>query len=337
MKLFFKLLFLSILSISVFAGDVARKGTTGAEQLLIPVGARSIGTAGAFLSNTFGVEAIYYNPAGLAGSSKSEAMFSYMNYFADISVSYFALGINFNDLGSFGISFKSLGIGDIPVTTLENPDGNGATYNPSFFTLGLTYAKNITDRVTAGTTVKYINEGIMSTSAQGFSFDFGVQYKFVGNLSLGVAIKNIGSNMQYTGQDLSVRTTVPGSAPNTQGTGVYEPVTEQFGLPSYFELSSVYNFEIDNSNALLFGVTFQNNNSFEDQFKIGTEYNLFNLVALRGGYDLYLQNSSANQYSLSYGIGVEYVMDSFLINIDYAYRTMKDFAGNQIITVKMGF
>ena len=31
-------------SVSVFAGDASRKGTTGADELLIPVGARSIAT-----------------------------------------------------------------------------------------------------------------------------------------------------------------------------------------------------------------------------------------------------------------------------------------------------
>ena len=41
-------------SASIYAGDVARKGTTGAEQLLIPVGARGIATGGAFVSNLVG-------------------------------------------------------------------------------------------------------------------------------------------------------------------------------------------------------------------------------------------------------------------------------------------
>jgi hypothetical protein len=44
-----------------YGGDESRKGTTGADQLLIPVGARSIATGGAFLAATKGVEAIYYS------------------------------------------------------------------------------------------------------------------------------------------------------------------------------------------------------------------------------------------------------------------------------------
>lgn len=137
-----------------FAGDVARKGTTGAEHLLIPVGARSIATSGAFLANTSGPEAIYFNPAGLARSESAEAMFSYTSYIADINIVYFALGVKLSEIGSFGLSVKSLDFGDIPVTTYENPDGTGATYSPSYTIVGLTYAKEVTERVCAGVNVK---------------------------------------------------------------------------------------------------------------------------------------------------------------------------------------
>ena len=51
------LLILLVFSFSVlnFAGDETRKGTSGADQLLIPVGAQSIATGGAFLSRVTGV------------------------------------------------------------------------------------------------------------------------------------------------------------------------------------------------------------------------------------------------------------------------------------------
>ena len=42
------ILILILIATSIYAGDVARKGTTGAEQVLIPVGARGIATGGAF-------------------------------------------------------------------------------------------------------------------------------------------------------------------------------------------------------------------------------------------------------------------------------------------------
>ena len=89
MKKIVTIILFIMFSASIYAGDVARKGTTGAEQLLIPVGARGIATGGAFVSNLTGLESIYFNPAGLDRINGSEAIFSYMNYIADVNVSYF--------------------------------------------------------------------------------------------------------------------------------------------------------------------------------------------------------------------------------------------------------
>ena len=64
-------------------------------------------------------------------------MFSYMNYVADLNVSYFGAGANLGDLGSIGLSLNLL----ILVISLL-PHRNfrmvmEATYSPSFITVGL--------------------------------------------------------------------------------------------------------------------------------------------------------------------------------------------------------
>jgi opacity protein-like surface antigen len=336
-----KLLILFLIAFCIgnaFAGDVSRKGTTGADQLLIPVGARSIATGGAFLSNTTGVEAIYYNPAGLDVSGKSEVMFSYMSYIADLNVTYLAAGAHFGDLGSIGFSFKTIEFGDIPVTTNEAPDGTGASYSPSFFIGGLTYSKVITDRVAAGVNFKLVHEGIQNTSADGFALDFGVQYRFPQNLSLGVAVKNIGSNMSYSGQDLEVKTGVPNANPGTRNAS-YLPVTEEFQIPSYFELSLAYDYNFDESNNILLGTAFRQNNASEDQLNLGLEYSFMNRFYARGGYDLKLENTSETIYGITVGAGINYpFIEGLAIIFDYAYRDVKDFpTANHIFTLKLAF
>jgi len=320
------------------AGDESRKGTTGADQLLVPVGARSIATGGAFLATLKGVEAIYYNPAGLAATQKSEAMFSYMSYVADINISYFAVSAYIEELGTFGLSYKKLDFGDIPVTTFQSPDGTGATYSPGFYTFGLTFARAVTDRVTAGVTAKVINETILSTSATGFAVDFGVQYKFQGNLAIGVAIKNLGTNMQYSGNDLFARTNIPNTA-NASPAGVYTPETEPFQMPSWFELSASYNIDVGNMNSFILGATFRNNNALDDQMMFGLEYQLLRTFSLRGGYETALKNASSAIYGINFGAGVEYTVDNSLqVSFDYAFRSVKEFpTDNHVFTVKLGF
>lgn len=320
-----------------FAGDKARKGTTGADQLLVPVGARGIATGEAFLSNVTGLEAIYYNPAGFAHTNGSEAMFSYMSYLADINVSYFAIGTNLGDLGSFAFSIKSFDVGDIPVTTFDAPDGDGSTYSPGFLTAALTYSKVITDRVSVGVNTKIISESILDVSAVGFAVDFGVQYRFSNNLSLGAAVKNIGTNMVYSGSNLQFRTGIPGTVPGSR-TGMFEVVAEPFQIPSYFELALGYKYDINEQNMLQIASTFRNNNVLEDQMKFGLEYGFNQMFFVRGGYDLLLENTSKNTFGFTAGAGVNYQLsDGINVVLDYAFREVKEFpTANHIFTVKLG-
>jgi opacity protein-like surface antigen len=327
-----------LLALPVFAGDDARKGTTGADQLLVPVGARGIATGGAFVAALNGLESIYYNPAGLDLSQRTEAMFSYMNYIADINVSYIAVGTTLGDFGSIGLSFKTFDFGDIPVTTNEFPDGTGKNYSPVFLIAGLTYSKVLTDRISVGTNLKFITETIENTSANGFAIDVGVQYKFSPQFMMGAALKNVGTNMAYSGQDLRQRTGVPGS--NLGGpSGTYEVVTEPFQIPSYFELSVAYNYDINEQNALMLGSTFTANNSLEDKFHFGLEYGFMNSFFVRGGYNFLAENQADAIFGFTAGAGVNYDFGSGIgVSFDYAYRDVQEFpTSNHIFTVKMFF
>lgn len=338
MKKLLLLLLPLIFLTSIYAGDVSRKGTTGAEQLLIPVGARGIATGGAFLSTLSGLESIYYNPAGLDVTKRTEVMFSYMSYIADINVSYFAAGVSLGDFGSFALSFKTLDVGDIPITTNEFPDGTGSTYSPGFFTAGLTYSKVLTDRISIGTNLKLISETIGSTSATGFAIDAGVQYHFSPQISMGAAVKNIGNNMVYSGQDLRAKTDVTGSQPGSPG-GTYEVVAEPFQIPSYFELSLAYNYDFNEQNDLILASTFTANNSLEDKMHFGLEYGYLNTFFIRGGYNFQMENSDQATYGLTAGAGLSYnFSDGSAIMFDYAFRDVKEFpTANHIFTVKLAF
>lgn len=321
-----------------FAGDVSRKGTNGAEQLLIPVGAKSIATGGAFLGDVNGVEAIYYNPGGLDRLGKSEAMFSYMDYLADIKVSYFALSAHLGEVGTFALSFKTLNLGDIPITTFESPDGTGFTYSPTLITGGLTYSKQITDRVSAGATIKVIYESITDVSATGAALDFGVQYSFPNNMRLGVSVMNIGTNMSYKGNGLQVKNDIPGNAPGA-GFGVFEPSTEEFQIPSYFEISTSYKYDFNQQNYLMFAGKFTNNNFFEDVASFGLEYGFLNTFFIRGGYNYLLDSKPEdNIYGLTLGAGLSYDFQGVSLNFDYAYREVRNFptGAQHVFTVKLG-
>src|SRR5262245_34075160 len=70
------------------AGSNGRKGTVGATELQIPVGPRSTALGGAVASDVDGIEAMFWNPAGLATNAGTEAMFSNTQYFAKMKLYY---------------------------------------------------------------------------------------------------------------------------------------------------------------------------------------------------------------------------------------------------------
>jgi hypothetical protein len=332
------ILIMILIATSIYAGDVARKGTSGAEEVLIPVGARGIATAGAFLANVTGLESLFYNPAGLDINPQTEAMFSYVSYLADINISYFAIGTSLGDFGSIAFDLKTLDFGDIPVTTVTFPDGTGDTYSPAFVTYGLTYSKLLTDRIGIGANFKLVTENIQNAGATGFAVDAGVQYRFSSELMIGAAVKNIGTNMQYTGDDLATRTTIPGTVPGA-ASGSYQILTESFLIPSSFQLSLTYAFNFDEQNNLLIAGAYTANNAYEDAANLGLEYGFMKNFFLRGGYTYLVENQDQSIYGLTFGAGIHYEIGAGVgFAFDYAYRAVQEFAtANQIFTVKLMF
>ncbi|RMF66256.1 MAG: hypothetical protein D6743_06715, partial [Calditrichaeota bacterium] len=159
------------------AGNEKRRGTAGALELLIPVGSRGTALGGNVAASITGVEAMFWNPAGVAVSGASaEVMASHFEYIAGINVDYAAVAAKFGSVGTFGLNVKTLDFGDIPVTTEAEPEGTGQTFNPTFVTIGFTYSKQLTDRIAFGTNIKLVTESIQNSNATGAAFDFGLQY-----------------------------------------------------------------------------------------------------------------------------------------------------------------
>ena len=337
---FLKISILSVIMIAqASAGGGRRNGTAGAQELLIPVGARGLAFNGAYLSGLKGVEAIFYNPAGLAASNlSSEAMFSYMNYIADIGVSYAAIGTSFEGFGSLGLSIKSIDFGDILQTTTQNPYGTGSTFSPTFVTVGITYANSLTDRIQVGVTGNLISENIISTSATGIAFNVGVQYSNVvdiSGLNFGVVLKNFGGQITFDGPDLLRQA----DAINTlRGQQFYKIDGAKFELPSQVQLGISYKKNINEDYRFLVIGSFDNNNFSNDDYKIAGEFAFQETFFLRGGYSYMASPSGQEEEQLfgsTFGAGFN-VNTGIDITVDYAYRSAKYFEANHVFTIKLG-
>jgi hypothetical protein len=322
-----------------------RIGTASGMQLLVPVGARDLAMGGSSLAYTHGVEAVHWNPAGLGIlPSSAEGMFSRMSYIADIGVNYGVVGVKFGGFGNLALSVKSIDFGDILITTIDDPDGlSGRTFSPVFVTLGLSYARSLTDAISAGGTIKVISEQISRASASGVAFDFGIQYRNLANVSglhLGVAVKNIGPQMQYDGPGLYRNaTTSDGDRPEQK----YKSQAASFELPSLVEIGLGYERRFTDN--VVLGVTgsFTNNNLYSDEYRLGGEvaYVLGPSIRLYGragfGMTPQLENTDDEIFGATFGAGLFYAATGIDITIDYAYRQVEFFNANQVISVKLGF
>ena len=157
-KISIAVLIVLFLATAVYAGGDRRKGTAGAQELRIPLGSRGAALGGSFIAEVTGVESIYWNPAGLSSIRNVEALFSYLNYIADMTYVFSGVAVSIPNFGTIGVSGRVLNVGELIVTTEDQPDGTGEILNPTFVTLGLTYSRQMTDRVFFGSTVNFIFE-----------------------------------------------------------------------------------------------------------------------------------------------------------------------------------
>ncbi|MBI5474394.1 MAG: PorV/PorQ family protein [Ignavibacteriae bacterium] len=344
MKAFVKALSLTIVlafvGATAFAGAGNRTGTSGAAELLIPVGTRDIALAGASIATAKGVEALFWNPAGVAKMTNASTLyFSHMNYIADIGVDYGAVSANIEELGVLSLSLKSLSIGDIVQTTTQNPDGTGQTFSPQFITVGLSYSRQLSDRIAVGVTTNLISERMGDVSATGVAFNVGVVYDnfaSIDGLSLGVVVKNIGPQMKFDGSGLLNQATVAGQKRSPQS---YLVQAASFELPSTFEFGVGYKRSFEGDNSLQLSTSFQNNNFSDDEYKLGLEYAYQDILFLRGGYNLANKETDERDFifGATAGAGIHYPLGSLDLTVDYAYRAVKVFEANHVFSVKLGF
>jgi len=266
------------------AGSIGRVGTDGAPELQIPVGPRGTALGGAVAGDASGAEAIFWNPAGLAELQRTEALFAHTQYFADMKINYVAVGAKLGGFGSLGLAAKVLSIGDVIVTTEAAPDGTGEIATPTFTVLGLTWARQFTDRVLFGATANLVSEHILQQNASGVAFDFGFQY-LTGwrGLKFGAVMKNFGPSMTFNGPGGEVGFVPPGSDPSSS-TRIFNSETAAFDLPSYFSLAASYDLFTSAAYRVTALGDFQNNNYSGDAIRGGLEWSYRNLFALRGSY-----------------------------------------------------
>ncbi len=362
-------------NLTTFAGNRDRSGQAGAQHLLIDPWARTNGWGTAGVAEIRGLEALYSNVAGISFINKTEAGVTRTQYLsgsgAGISINAFgivqALKGKHGSLGTLGISVFNMGFGDIPVTTVAQPDGTSAIFSPKLNYIGLSYAYKFNQFIRGGVGIKIVNESISDLVSTGVAIDAGVQYVSgpYENFKIGVTLKNLGMPTSYSGDGLSFRA----NPVNSDVELTVETRSAEAVLPACLVLGTSYDFlffgddyaDMDAEEKKNLGLTradadhritvagsFTANAYSNDIFALGIEYGYQQYVMFRAGYtyesgqfDLATSTTFYTGPSAGVTFGVPLAKDKVtksvksILFIDYGYRFTNRWKGNHYIGLKL--
>ncbi|HKK70479.1 MAG TPA: PorV/PorQ family protein [Candidatus Krumholzibacteria bacterium] len=285
---------------AVHAAEIfAKVGTFGAQFLKVGVSARATAMGSAYTAVGDNAEAVYWNPAGIVSVRDSQVMFSQVEWPADINLTYGAFVFNPRSIpGTFAVSGRAVWMDPQIVRTAFEPDGNGEEFDSGMATLGLTYSRFFTDKFSAGLTVNYMNIGLGDFTVNSAFADVGIIYRIgIRGMKIGMSINSLGSEITFDER--------PARLPTMFKVGfAFEPI--RVGNQRVIA-SSEFSHPVDNAERANFGL----------------EYNMNDVMFLRGGYNL---NYDTDGLAAGAGFRVNTGSRSW-VNLDYSWVDM-DALGN---------
>lgn len=316
--------------------SVTKRGTTAADFLNIPVGARATGMGNAVTATIDDATSVYWNPAGLTAMQGGGFAGEYAQWLADVEFNFVSIVFPAAG-GKVAVGVTSMRTPEMEVTTVSAPNGTGETFDAASYAVSLTYARALTDRFSIGASFKQISERIWNSAASGTAVDIGTQFvtPFRG-IRLGASISNFGSKLKLTGDDLLVRVDIdPVNAGNNESNRALLN-TDEFDLPLTMRIGLAGEAYQAGSTRLTLAVEALNPNSSEQYVNMGAELGLLNdLVMLRGGYSELLLDDAVRSFSL--GAGLRYRFAPVNFSFDYAYEAQKYFADVNRFTMAILF
>ncbi len=284
---------------TAFAASHQKAGTTSAQILESKPGTRSTAMGGAFVAIADDVNAVNYNPAGLAYLTTTELQFNQNKYFSEANSNYIGWvypldemhARNVFDLGTLAGNFNFVNYGKMAGRdSLGNDTGEfGATDR----VISLAYGKAFTTNFAIGLAARQIREEIAAVKANGYSFDAGMLFtNIMDTLNIGIAAQNLGDKITFD--------------------------KEADPLPTNYVVGASLNLF---ANRLTLAVDLNKPVSNYYHWNFGSEFWLTNVLALRLGYDT--RHDIGTGFSTGLGLSLQDFEFSFVplseLAINYAY------------------
>lgn len=334
-------------STEAFAGNKDRAGQAGANELLVNPWAASSGWGNAGMASVKGVDALWSNVAGISFTNTIDLDFSYTNWLAgsETTVVSFGMLARISESVVAGLSVMSMSFGEIQRTTTENPDGGIGTYKPSLMNINIALAKSFSNSIHGGFVLKIISESISDMNGTGVALDAGIQYVtgITDNIHFGIALKNIGPTLKYSGDGLSFKVAIDGMSSDL--TVVQR--ADEFELPTQLNIAAAYDFNFENETRLTLALNFNSNAFSKDQFIFGAEGSFRDILMLRAGYTFEsgvtknindAECTNVNR-GLSLGATVQAPLNKkgLKVCLDYSYRDTAHWKGTHSVGARILF
>ncbi len=312
---------------------------TGMKFLSVSLDARSSALSEAVTSFHTDATAMFYNPAGMARiSNYASVVLGATNYIADIK--YLYGGIAFapfdGNYGVLGINFESVDYGDLQATIrYDNEQGflDAGTFSPNAMSVGVGYAKALSDKFSIGGNVRYVRQSLgtaiigsvqldnngnpsgrtVDAKTDVLAYDFGVIYKTgFKSLDFGMDVRNFSKEVKYV-QD-----------------GFQLPLTFKIGIS--FDMVDLMQDVDKDAHSLLLSFDASHPRDYPEQVAVGAEYTFMKLLSLRVGYQ-----TPNDEKGISAGVGLKHSFSGFDLAVDYAYTSFGVFNNVQQLSVRFAY
>ncbi|GMU84869.1 MAG: hypothetical protein AMXMBFR48_01110 [Ignavibacteriales bacterium] len=300
-----------------------RSGISTAQFLKLGIGSRASSLGDAFVAISDDASSLYWNPAGITQFNTNEVMFSHNQWVVDINHDFLGAVWHLTPSDAVGLSFTSVTMDKMKVTTEFAPFGTGEFFAFSDIAIGVTYAKKMTDQFSFGATIRYMEETLDKLKMRGVLIDLGTFYwTGLGTSRFAVSVTNFGNQLAPDGE-----ITLVGKRKKSDWQSFSPPTMFRFGIA----------FEPYQDEHQMVTTSFQLNhpNDNSENLSFGTEY-VFNSfqglsLALRGGYKF-----NVIEQDFTFGAGIKYNAGFSLLTFDYAYAGFERLGSSHRISVSIG-
>jgi len=338
---FISFLILIVISNNLFSqsDNVSKVGTTAAAFLEIPVGAPAVGIGGAFVSIANDASALYWNVGSISTLGKFDVQLSHMSWIGDTKFNFVGLVLPLENFGTLGLSFTSLSMEDMRVRTVEQPEGTGEFFSAGNISIGLSYARNLTDRFSIGITAKYISEEIWHMQSQGWAIDAGTIFKtdILGGMIIGATISNFGTSMKLDGRDTRYLIRVDETKEGSSESVPTNIEMNSWDLPLSFRIGISTNaFNTDTYRLTMAADAIHPNNDYPNM-NLGAEFAFMEIFMIRGGYNSLFLADAEGGLSLGVGLNSKMLFSEAIVQFDYAYRDFGRLQNVHMFSVEFKF